>query len=114
MADEVQRYRPQLLGGVGVERPFLDTVAVVEQIRIVAYGVGLASVIKVVAAGSGEFGGDRRDECRGGLWVPKMSGTRSELGVFVDGASESINPDDLDIRLGRFGFTSVAGGQLAQ
>jgi hypothetical protein len=66
MADEVQRYRPQLLGGVGVERPFLDTVAVVEQIRIVAYGVGLASVIKVVAAGSGEFGGDRRDECRGG------------------------------------------------
>jgi hypothetical protein len=62
LADELKRDRPQFLGGVRVNRPLLDAVAIFEQVGVVGHGVGLSAVSKIVPASVGEFGGDCRDE----------------------------------------------------
>jgi len=73
-ADEVRGRRPQFPGGVRVQRPLLDSVAVVEQVCVVGHGVGFASVVEVVPAGVGELRRDRRDEGRGGALLDGLVG----------------------------------------
>lgn len=47
------------------------------------------------------------------VWVPKMSGGWSELDVFVDGASESVDADDLGVGWGGLRFGVIARSHLA-
>jgi hypothetical protein len=44
--------------GSGIQRPFLDAVCVMGEVCVVGHGVGLLSVVQVVALGVGELRGD--------------------------------------------------------
>jgi len=60
--------RPSALQA-GPPRPLLDAAAMCEQVSVVGHGVGLASVVEVVAAGAGELGEGRR------FWSGMCTGT---------------------------------------
>ncbi len=77
--DQVEGGLPQIPGGVGVESPPLDGVAVAEQFGIVGHGAGFAAVVEVVATAVGELGSGRSERERDSGGQMSMTSRRVAL-----------------------------------